>query len=139
MTLKRSKDRSSFPGVPQIAASSVIPRHSTSRPSNHAQTSKGGGSGDMSEISFRVYLTTPIDRLFSCIAAPLALRQPFNRIAEHCPGHDTAVLLKKRFFRSRIPLAYFSQHPASGLVDKVMPVLQQHLRYLERVPKSRRS
>jgi hypothetical protein len=42
----------SFPGVPQIVASSVIPRHSTSRPSNHAQTSKGGGSGDMSEIFF---------------------------------------------------------------------------------------
>lgn len=45
---------------------------------------------------FQVYLR-PIDRIF-LVAAPLALRQPFNRIAEHRPGHDTAMLLKERLF-----------------------------------------
>jgi putative transposase len=37
-------------------------------------------------------LTEPLN-LTLHIAAPLALRQPFNRISEHCPGHDAAMLL----------------------------------------------
>ena len=80
-----------------------------------------------------MYLTPR--RWFFLVLLSLALMQPFNGIAQHRAGHDPPVLLEERLMHIRVSFAYFSQHPADGLVDKVVPIVQQYAHNPQRLGK----
>ena len=59
------------------------------------------------------------------IGEALLLRQPLNRVTQHRPGHMSVPALQKTVQRRSIAVADLAQHPADGLVDQIVGIVQQ--------------
>ena len=56
---------------------------------------------------------------------PQVLREFFNRVAKHGPGHGEAVGVEEVHQLARVPFAGFAQHPSAGFVDEVLRGIEE--------------
>src|SRR5688572_28609361 len=66
------------------------------------------------------------------VRPPIARRKPLDGIPQHRPRHIRGVLIEESLLRRPVTFSDFSKHPPYRFVDKIVPIVAQPARDLQR-------